>query len=351
MVVKEKVKIGDTWVGKGEPVFIIAEAGANHDRKLKQAKQLIDVAVEAGADAVKFQVYSAETLYSRKTPQFSYLKETEGDKSTFDILKSIEIPREWLGELAGYCRERGIIFLATPFDHEAVDQLDAVGVPAYKWASFEIVDLPLLKYAAAKGKPLLLATGMCNLDDIRDALDAVRGAGNGDVILLQCTSLYPTQIDQVNLRMMDTLKEAFSLPVGLSDHSLGITVPIAAVARGACVIEKHYTLSRKLKGPDHPFALEPDELKQMVKAIRDVEESLGSPVKQMIPEEAEMAKLGRRSIIARVKIPRGTKISANMLIIKRPGYGIRPKFLDDVVGREAKQDIEEDDIITREMIW
>ncbi len=347
---KEKVKIGDRWVGEGQPVFIIAEAGANHDRKMSQAKQLIDVAVAAGADAVKFQVYSAETLYSRKTPQASYLKELEGDKSTFDILKDIEIPREWLGELAEYCREKGIIFLATPFDYEAVDQLDAVGVPAYKWASFEIVDLPLLKCAAAKDKPLLLATGMCNPDDIQDALDAVRSVGNEDIILLQCTSLYPTQINQVNLRMMDTLKETFHLPVGLSDHSLGVTVPIAAVARGACVIEKHYTLSRKLKGPDHPFAVEPEELKQIVRSIREVEASLGSPIKQMIPEEAEMAKIGRRSIIARVDIPRGTKISAEMLIIKRPGYGIRPKFLDSVIGREAKQDIEKDDIITWEMV-
>ena len=347
---KEKVKIGDRWVGEDEPTFVIAEAGANHDRKLSQAKQLINVAVEAEADAVKFQVYSAETLYSRKTPQFSYLKETEGDKSTYDILKDIEIPREWLGELAEYCRKKGIIFLATPFDYEAVDQLDDVGVPAYKWASFEIVDLPLLRYAPAKGKPMLLATGMCNTDDIRDALDAVRSAGNEDVVLLQCTSLYPTQINQVNLRMMDTLRDTFRLPVGLSDHTEGITVPIAAVARGACVIEKHYTLSRKLRGPDHPFAIEPDELRQMVKAIRDVERSLGSGAKQMIPEEAEMAKLGRRSIIARVDIPRGTKITEEMLIIKRPGYGIRPKFLDDVIGREAKQDIEKDDIITWEML-
>jgi sialic acid synthase SpsE len=347
---KNKIRIGARWVGEGEPTFIIAEAGANHDRKLSQAKQLIDVAVDAGADAVKFQVYSAETLYSRKTPQFSYLKELGEKKSTFQVLKDIEIPREWLGELAGYCRDKGIIFLATPFDLEAVDQLYNVGVPAYKWAAFEMVDLPLLKYAASKGKPMLLSTGMCNLADIQEAIDAVHAAGNEDIILLQCTSLYPTKINQVNLRMMDTLKDAFKLPVGLSDHTLGITVPTAAVARGACVIEKHYTLGRKLKGPDHPFALEPEELKQMVRAIRDVEESLGSPIKQMIPEEEEMAKLGRRSIIARVDIPRGTKITEDMLIIKRPGYGIPPKFLDTVIGREVKRDIEKDDIITWEMV-
>ena len=347
---KERIKIGERWVGEGEPTFIIAEAGANHDRKLSQAKQLIDVAVDAGADAVKFQIYTAETLYSRKTPQFSYLKELGEKKSTFQILKDIETPREWLGELSKYCRNKGIIFFASPFDSEAVDQLYAVGVPAYKWAAFEMVDLPLLKHAASKGKPMILSTGMCNLADIQEAVDAIHAAGNEDIVLLQCTSLYPTKINQVNLRMMDTLKDAFKLPVGLSDHTPGVTVSTAAVARGACVIEKHYTLSRKLKGPDHPFALEPEELKQLVKAIREVEESLGSPIKQMIPEEEEMARLGRRSIIARVDIPKGTKITGDMLIIKRPGYGIRPKFLDIVIGREAKRDIEQDDIITWEMV-
>ena len=344
------ITIGNRVIGGDEPCFIVAEVGANHDRKLSQAKQLIDVAVEAGADAVKFQVYSAETAYSRKTPQFSYLKELHENKSTYEIIKENELPREWLGELAGYCQKKGIIFFATPFDREAVDQLYDIGVPAYKWAAFEMVDLPLLRYASSKGKPMSLSTGMCNLADIQEAVDTVYATGNKDVILLQCTSLYPTRINQVNLRMMDTLKDAFHVPVGLSDHTTGITVPIAAAARGACVIEKHYTLSRKLKGPDHPFAIEPEELKHMVRAIREVEESLGSPVKQMIPEEAEMARLGRRSIIARVDIPKGTKLTEDMIIIKRPGYGIKPKFLDIVIGREAKKDIEKDDIITWEMV-
>lgn len=347
---KERVRIGDRWVGEAEPCFIVAEVGANHDRKLGQARELIDVAVDAGADAVKFQLYSAETVYSRKTPQFSYLKELSADKSTYEVIKESELPREWLGELAKYSQNKGIIFFATPFDREAVDQLYEVGVPAYKWASFEIVDLPLLKYAASKGKPMLLSTGMCNLADIQEAVNTVYSTGNEDIILLHCTSLYPTKPNQVNLRMMDTMKNAFPLPVGLSDHTLGITISIAAVARGACVIEKHYTLSRKLKGPDHPFALEPEELKQMVKAIREVEESLGSPVKKMIPAEEEMATLGRRSIIARVDIAKGTRLTEDMLIIKRPGYGIPPRFLDIVIGREAKKDIEKDDIITWEMV-
>ena len=343
----KRVKIGQRWIGDGEPTFIIAEIGSNHDRKLSQAKELIDAAVDVGVDAVKFQIFRAETLYSQKTPKFSYLK---SDKSTYDILQEIELPPEWLAELAEYSRNKGVIFLASPFDREAIDQLYDIGVPAYKWASFEIVDLPLLKYAAGKRKPMLLSTGMCNLADIQQAVDTVYATGNEDIILLHCTSLYPTQPEQVNLRMMDTIKKVFQLPVGLSDHTLGITIPIAAVARGACVIEKHFTLSRKLKGPDHPFALEPDELKQLVQAIRVVEDSLGSPIKAMIPEEAEMARLGRRSIIARTDIPKGTPLTEDMLIIKRPGYGIEPKYLGIITGREAKQDIEKDDIITWEMV-
>ncbi len=347
---KGRVKIGDRWVGEGEPTFIIAEVGANHDKKLSQAKELIDVAVDAAADAVKFQVYSAETLYSRKTPQFSYLKELNVTKSTYEIIEENELPRQWLKELAEYCQNKGIIFLASPFDREAVDQLYDLGTPAYKWASFEIVDLPLLKYASSKGKPMLLSTGMCNLAEIQEAIDAVYSTGNKDIILLHCTSLYPTKPSQVNLRMMDTMKNTFHLPVGLSDHTLGTAIPIAAVVRGACVIEKHFTLNRKLKGPDHSFALEPDELTQMVRAIREAEEGLGSPIKKMITEEKEMARLGRRSIIAKVDIPKGTKLIEDMLIIKRPGYGIKPKFLDAVIGREAKRDIEKDEIIAWKML-
>jgi len=344
------IKIGGKLIGEGQPCFIIAEAGANHDRKLPQAKELIAVAKEAGADAVKFQTYSAETLYSKKTPQFSYLKKLEKNKSTYEVIKENELPRQWQEELAKYAKHRGIIFISTPFDKEAVDQLDQIGVLAYKWSSFEIVDLPLLKYAASKGKPMILSTGMCNLTDIKDAVETVYSVGNRQVILLHCISLYPTKPKQVNLRMMDTMKATFRVPVGLSDHTLGISVPLAAVARGACVVEKHFTLSRKLKGPDHPFALEPKELKEMVRGIREVEQALGSSKKKMLPEEKEMAKLARRSIIAKVDILQGTKITEDMLITKRPGWGIRPKSLHLVIGREAKKDIEKDDIITWEMV-
>jgi len=341
------IKISNKKIGPNEPTFIIAEAGSNHNGKLSQAKQLIDIAAEAEVDAIKFQVFRADKHYSKKTPKFSYLKST---KSTYDIIKENELPREWLEELSDYSKEKGLIFMATPSDIEAIDLLESIGVPVYKWASFEIVDLPLLKYAASKKKPIFLSTGLCNLDDIKDALETIYSTKNKDVVLLHCVSLYPTAANQVNLKAMDTMKKEFNVPVGYSDHTLGVMIPIAAVARGAAVIEKHFTISRKLEGPDHKFAIEPDELQMMVKGIREVEVSLGSSIKKMIPEEEEMARLGRRSIIARTNIPKGTIISEDMLIIKRPGFGIKPKFLNKVIGRKAKKDIEAEDVITWELV-
>lgn len=349
----KKIKLGGRCIGEGEPCFIIAEAGSNHDGELEQAKQLIDIAMEAGADAVKFQTYSAEKLYSRKTPTMKYLKKDKlikKDESVWDLIKKIEMPREWHKPLADYCKEKGIIFLSTPFDLQAVDELEEVGMAAYKIASFEIVHLPLLEYAAKKGKPMIISTGMANLSDIQDALDTIYAAENHQVIVLHCGINYPLAFKDVNLRAMITIREAFQVPVGYSDHTLGITVPIAAVTLGASVVEKHFTISRKLKGPDHLFALEPDELKAMIKGIREAEVSMGSPIKKHTKSEEEMYRLGRRSIIAATNIPKGTTIKRKMLGIKRPGYGISPKFVNIVVGRKTKVDIKEDDIVIWEMI-
>jgi len=332
----KKIKLGDRWVGEGEPTFIIAEVGTNHNRKLDQARGLIDAASKSGADAVKFQLYKAENLYSRKDPRFA-------------MVKTNELPQEWVGELAEYAKKINITFLATPFDKEAIDRLYEIGVPAYKWASPEIANLPLLRYAAVKKKPLLISTGMCDLVDIQEAIDTVYSTGNKDIILLHCTSLYPAKPEQVNLRMMDTMRDAFHLPVGLSDHTLSTAIPAAAVARGACVIEKHFTLSRKLDGPDHSFALEPEELEQMVRAIREVEQSLGSPIKKFL-SGAENPVLNASSIITKSDIPKGTKITEDMITIKRSKYGIKPRFIDAVIGRETRRDIEKDEAITWEMI-
>jgi len=337
-----KVKIKNRLIGKEEPSFIIAEAGSNHNGKLEIAKKMINVAVKSGADAVKFQIFRAEDLYSKYTPEFSYLK---GQK-VYDLIKDIETPREWIKELAEYCKKRNIHFLATPFDFEAVDLLDRYA-PAFKIASFEIVDLKLIKYAAEKGKPMIVSTGMSNLGEIEDAINAIKSVGNEDIILLHCNSLYPTPVEIINLRAIETMRTAFKVPIGFSDHTLGIHIPIAAVAMGACVIEKHFTLDRTLPGPDHSFAIEPDELKEMVKCIRDIEKARGNGIKEKSElESEEMYIKARRSIHAKVDIPKGTKITKNMLIVKRPGYGIKPKFIDMVVGREAKKDIKEDEWIT-----
>ncbi|MGB3459344.1 MAG: N-acetylneuraminate synthase family protein [Halobacteriota archaeon] len=339
------VKIGEKIIGIAHPIFIIAEAGSNHNGSLEQAKKLIDVAVAAKADAVKFQIYKAESLYSKHTPEFSYLK----GQNVYELIKRIETPREWLKELAGYCEARNIIFLATPFDFEAVDLLDKY-VPAFKIASFEIVDLELLQYAARKGKPMIISTGMANLGEIEDAINAIKSVGNEDILLLHCNSLYPTPVDVVNLKAIETMRTAFKVPVGFSDHTLGIHIPIAAVAMGTCVIEKHFTLSREMKGPDHFFAIEPDELEEMVRCIREVEKAKGTGIKEKSELEGEGYVKARRSIHTKVDIPKGTKITRDMLIIKRPGYGIKPKFIDIVVGREAKKDIKEDEWITWDIV-
>ncbi len=343
------VRIADRVVGEGAPCYLIAEAGANHDRDKALALDLIRIAAEAGADAVKFQTYSAETLYSTKTPRPSYL-DAITDKSMHDLIRDLELPREWHVELFASARERGLHFLSTPFDLAAVDELDAVGQPAVKIASFEIVDLPLLRRAARTGKPVILSTGMACLSDIEDALNAVYGEGNEQVVLLHCAIGYPPAFEDVHLRAMETLRQAFGVPVGLSDHTMTASTALAAVALGACVIEKHYTTDRTRKGPDHPFALEPDELTALVRGVREVEAALGSPIKRHTAAETELHRLARRSIVAARRIPAGTTITAEMLTVKRPGYGVPPKFLELVVGRIARQDIDADDVVTWDLI-
>jgi len=340
------VDIAGRRVGEGGRCFVIAEAGANHNRDLGLAKELIAVAAAAGADAVKFQTYSAETLYSRKTPRFTYL-EALTSKSTFDLIKEIELPRDWQSLLAEEARRHGVLFMSTPFDHAAVAELDALGVPAFKIASFEIVDLPLIRLAAGCGKPMILSTGLADYEDIADAVRTCREASNGRIILLQCASLYPAPPARVNLKAMATMRQAFGVPVGLSDHTLGIHIAVAAAGLGAAAIEKHYTMSRSLKGPDHPFAIEPGELTEMVRQIREVEAALGDGMKLgPAPDEREMYDKARRSLVAAQDVAKGARISAEMIAIKRPGYGIRPKHVALVIGRVANQPIEADSVLT-----
>lgn len=345
------MEIAGRPVGGGAPCYVIAEAGANHNRDLGMARELIDVAADAQADAVKFQVYSGKALYSTKTPRFRYL-EGVADKETHEVLEEAALPREWLPELADYARSKEIQFFATPFDADAVDELAEVGVPCFKIASFELVDLGLIAAVAARGLPVILSTGMATYGEIEDALGAARRAGAEEVALLRCASLYPAPPHVMNLNAMATMRTAFGVPVGLSDHTEGIHVPVAAAALGMEIIEKHFTLDRTLPGPDHPFAIEPDELRAMVAGIRDVEAALGHGRLEGPSEEeaGEMYQLARRSIIAATDIPAGTVIAREHLTVKRPGFGIAPKHIDVVVGRTAKVDIEFDDIITWEMV-
>lgn len=332
-------------IGDKNPCFIIAEIGANHNRSLPLAKEMIDAASDAGADAVKFQIYSAETLYSRRTPRHSGY-----DKGLFELIKEIETPRSWLPELAAYCRKKDILFFATPFDKEAVDELDEVS-SFFKIASFELVDLPLLSHCASRGKPLIISTGLANMEEIGDAYLTCREAGNEQIVFLQCASMYPSPPSIMNLRAMDTIRRAFGVPTGLSDHTRGVHISVAAAALGASVIEKHFTMDRKMKGPDHPFAIEPDELSELVRHVRDVEAALGDGRKLgPASEEMEFYEKARRSVHAAVDIPEGTVIKAEMLTCKRPGYGMRPKYLLLLIGRVAKRDIKEDEWITWEMV-
>jgi sialic acid synthase SpsE len=348
---RSTIHVGAKLVGDGEPCYVIAEAGSNHNRDLDMARRLVDVAVEAGADAVKFQTFSGRTLYSSRAPRFDYL-EGVSDKPPAELLEDLALPREWQPLLAEHAREQGVEFLSSPFDREAVDELDRLDVAAFKVASFELVDLPLIRYMGERGRPMILSTGMATMGEIEEALDAARAGGAEEFCVLQCASLYPAPPLSMNLRSIGTLKAAFGIPAGLSDHTLGIHVAPAAVALGANVVEKHFTLDRTLPGPDHSFAVEPGELASLVRNIRDVEEAMGDGLKRG-PTEAEAKEMyakARRSVVAACRIPAGTPIAREMLTVKRPGFGVKPKFIDALVGRTAPADIEEDEVITWEML-
>ena len=339
-------------VGPGHPCYVIAEAGSNHNRDLGLARKLIDVAADAGADAVKFQTYSGRTLYSTKTPRFDFLDDELAAKPAHQLLDEIALPRDWQPILAEHCRARGVEFLSSPFDREAVDELDALDVGALKIASFELVDLPFIRYAARCGRPLILSTGMASLGEIEDAIVAARAAGASEIALLQCASLYPAPAHVMNLRSIPAMQAAFGVPVGLSDHTLGTHAAVAAVALGACIVEKHFTLDRTMRGPDHPFAAEPEELRALVAHIRDTEAALGDGVKRgpSAEEAEEMYTKARRSVVAATAIPAGTVVTAEMLTVKRPGHGVKPKFIELLVGRTTRTDIEADDVLTWDMV-
>ena len=342
-----KVKIKDKLVGDGEPVFIVAEAGVNHNGDVDLGKKLIDVAKDAETDAVKFQAFKAENVVTKYAEKARYQKETTGpNKSQYNMIKRLELNDEEIRKLCNYAKKNNIVFLSSAFDEESVDLLDDLGVPAFKVPSGEITNFPLLRYIAEKKKPIILSTGMSTIGEIEEALEVIREKGVEDIVLLHCVTSYPARIEDINLRVIETLRRMFKLPVGLSDHTLGITIPIAAAASGAVLVEKHFTLDRTLPGPDHKASLEPDELKNMIRAIRDVEKALGDGIKKPTKDEERIKKVVRRSIVAKVEIPKGAVITEDMLDLKRPGVGIEPKYLNDIIGKRAKKDIKPDELIT-----
>jgi len=332
-------------IGNDSPCYIIAEAGSNHNRNLKIAFELIDVAAEACADAVKFQTFSAETIVSKWDSELTRI-DFAGEKKMFDLYKKIELPRSWQKTLFDYATEKQITFLSTPFDENAVDELYHIGVSAYKIASFEINHFPLLKHVAKTGKPVLISTGMASLGEIEEAIVVLNDAGCDQIALFHCGISYPMDPKEVNLKAMDTMRHAYRCPVGYSDHTLGIEVSLAAVARRAKLIEKHCTLDRGLPGPDHGFALEPGELSAMVSGIRTVESALGNGEKGPTPSELVHKMRGCRSLHATITISKETIFTQDMIAVLRPGAGLHPKYLEAVLGMRAARHIDPDEPLT-----
>ena len=329
-------------------VFIIAEAGVNHNGSVDLAKQLIDVASISGADAVKFQTFKAKNLVVENTKKADYQKQTtDASESQFDMIKKLELDAETHKGLITYCQEKNIMFLSTPFDHESIDLLSDLGLKIFKIASGEITNLPYLRHIGLLSKKVVLSTGMSNLKEVGDALNILINAGTSkdNITVLHANTMYPTPMEDVNLNAMLTIQKEFGVAIGYSDHTLGIEVDIAAVAMGASCIEKHFTLDKTMDGPDHKASLEPEELKSMVGAIRNIEKALGSSEKKSSPSETVNMDVARKSIVASQSIKKGDKLSSKNITTKRPGTGINPMKWDEIIATTAKKDYRMDDPI------
>jgi N,N'-diacetyllegionaminate synthase len=338
-------------IGDAQPTFIIAEAGVNHNGDLDVALWMIDTASRAGASAVKFQTFSTDRLVTRQAPKAAYQKHTtDAQESQYEMLKRLELSLADHERLFAHAQDRGLAFLSTPFDHASVDLLIELGVSAIKIGSGELTNLPLLEHVARQKRPIILSTGMAYLSEVEEAVRCVQAHSDAPLVLLHCVSNYPAREADINLRAMLTMRQAFGLPVGYSDHTVGVSVAVAAVALGACVIEKHFTLDRSLPGPDHRASLEPDELRAMVRSIRDVEAALGDGIKRPAVNELGTARVARKSVVSQIDIPSGATITAEMLAIKRPGTGIPPRDVTRVIGRTARVAIPADTVLEWEMI-
>ena len=329
-------------------VFIIAEAGDNHNGDYDTALKLVDKAVEAGADCVKFQTFVTERVISKLAEKADYQKESTGTgESQYEMVKKLELSFEQFRQIKKYCEQKKIIFLSTPFDLESIDFLQEIDIPFWKIPSGEITNLPYLEKIAHTGKDIIMSTGMCTMEEIQKAIDILKKNGAGKITLLHCNTEYPTPYEDVNLRAMKTMAETYEVKVSYSDHTKGIEVPIAAVAMGAVVIEKHFTLDKNMPGPDHKASLEPDELKQMIQSVRNIEKALGSSEKKPSTSEIKNIDIARKSIVAKKAIKKGEELTEDNLDIKRPGNGISPMYWYDLLGMKAVKDFSEDELITK----
>ncbi len=353
------VAIGNKKIGAGNPAYVIAEAGVNHNGDPKLAKRLIDVAKKAGADAVKFQTFTTDEIVTTHAEQAAYQAHNTGiEESQASMLKKLELGHDTFAELKKYADEMGIEFLSTPFSAADADFLDTIGVPAFKVSSGDLTNIPFLEHLAKKNKPIIISTGMATLSEIRESFDALTKAGARDVIILQCASEYPAPLNHINLRVMDTLRKEFDVPVGFSDHTEGTVAGVYAASLGASIIEKHFTLDRSLPGPDHAASLQPEELADMIRVIRTTmldsldipEDVLGSAQKKPTASELVTAKLVRKGVAARVAIKSGEKLTGENAFVARPEGPIAPKEWSKVLGKKASLDIPAGALLSWDMI-
>lgn len=343
-------QINQNQIGDGQPCFIIAEAGVNHNGNADWAFQLIDIAVEAKVDAVKFQTALAEDLVIADAPKAEYQKQAaDDDTSQLEMIKKLVLPFPLFIELQKYTEDKGLIFMSSPFEEKSADFLvDVLKVPALKVPSGELTNLPFLAHISKKGVPMIVSTGMATLDEVRVAVEVIRKNGNPPLSLLHCTSSYPAPYDTINLKAMETLSKTFDVPVGYSDHTEGILIPVVAVAMGACIIEKHYTIDRTLPGPDHKASLSPSELKEMVHAIRSVESAMGTGEKIPNPIEKNVTMVARKSLVSARLLQKGTIFTEDCAVARRPGTGISPSELNHLIGKRIIRDIPPMTMLRRE---
>lgn len=349
-MVEQVITINNRKIGHGQPVYIIAEAGVNHNGDIGKAREMISIAKTSGADAIKFQTFKTELLASKHASAANYQKQNANVSEQYNMLKSLELSFADFEELYNLATKEGIQFLSTPFDMESALFLNQIGIPLFKISSGELTNIPLLRLIAETNKPIILSTGMSSLDEIQLAVETIQSSGNQSIILLHCTSNYPTELKDVNLRAMTTIQTKFHCPVGYSDHTEGIDVAIAAVAMGAVVIEKHFTIDKLLPGPDHLASLNGDELSKMVCSIRNIEIALGSSEKNILEIEINVKQVIQKSCVIIDEIKKGDVLTYKTVGIKRPGGGISPSDYEKVIGKKVNTDIRTDTVLTWEML-